>query len=89
MCSLAVVLRDARAVSVQNAKIELRDAVALLRGFAIPLDRLGVIPQHALAALVQDAQVELRLSVALLGQRMPEPERCCVITASIRGKSIL
>ena len=74
MCGFGVVLRHALALSVHDAKIELRDGVALLCGFAIPLDRFGVVPQPALAALVHDAEVELRLSVPLLGQRVPQPK---------------
>jgi hypothetical protein len=46
------------------------------------LDRLGVASQNTLAAFVHDAEVELRISVPLLGQRMPEPERRCILAAS-------
>ena len=83
-----MVWRHALALGVHDAKIKLRDGVVLFCGFAIPLDRLGVVSQHTLAALVHDAEVELRVSVPLLGQRMPEPERCCIVTALIRGNSI-
>jgi hypothetical protein len=50
---------------------------------------VAVASQDTLAALVHDAEVELRVSVPLLGQRMPEPKRCCIVTALIRGNSIL
>ena len=58
-------------------------------GFAIPLDRFGVVSQHTLAAFVHDAKVELRVSVPSLGQRMPEPERGRIVAALMRGNSIL
>ena len=88
-CGLGGVLRHALALSVHDAKIELRDGVALVCSFTIPLDRLGIVPQHTLAALVHNAEVELRVSVPLLGDRMPQPERCCVVTALVRNNSIL
>ena len=86
---LGMVWRHALALGVHDAKIKLRDGVVLLRRFAIPFDCLGVVSQQALATLVHDAEVELRVSVPLLGQRMPEPERCCIVAALIRGNSIL
>jgi hypothetical protein len=41
------------------------------------------------AAVVHDAEAELRVSAPLLGQRILEPERCRIVTALIRGNSIL
>ena len=52
----------ALALGVHDAKSKLRDGVVLC-GFAILLDRLGVVSGHTLAALVHDAEVELRVSV--------------------------
>jgi hypothetical protein len=45
MRSLSVALRHILALSVHDAKIELRDAITLLSSFAIPLDRLGAVPR--------------------------------------------
>ena len=73
-----------------SAKIELRDGVVLLCGFAIPLDRLGVASQHSLAALEHDAEVELRsqattrylpLEQFILGNRRTDLQPSEMVTA--------
>src|SRR6185503_14505244 len=86
-CGLTIVWRHA--LGVHDAEIELRDGVVLFCGFAVPLDRLGVVSQHTLAAFVHDAELELRVSVTSLCQRMPEPERKRIVAALIRSNGIL
>src|SRR5690348_6229792 len=96
-CGLGIVWRHASrtvrltwdTLGVHDAKIKLRDGVVLFCGFAVPLDRLGVASQHTLAAFVHDAELELRVRVPLVSQRLPQPERCCVVAAVIHGNSIL
>src|SRR5262249_2840322 len=86
-CGLRIVWRHA--LGVHDANIKLRDGVVVFSGFAVPLDRLGVASQHTLAALEHDAEMELRVRIPSFGQQMPEPERCCVVAALIRGNGIL
>ena len=68
---LGVVLRDASAVVVHVAEIDLGIGLALLGGLAIPLQGLGVVLRHASAALVHDAEIVLSVGIPLLGKRTP------------------
>jgi hypothetical protein len=55
------------------------------------LDKIGVkAVDHVDSINHLLAEAEKRCETAeVLGQRMPEPERCCIVTALIRGNSIL
>jgi hypothetical protein len=56
------------ALGVIKAEIVLRSGVALIRGFAIPFRRLGIILRDASAIVVHEPESGLRLRVTLIGR---------------------
>jgi hypothetical protein len=56
---LNVVLWDAQAIDVDQAKVVLGDIEALVGGFAVPFHGFGVVLGNAFAERIRNAKVEL------------------------------
>src|SRR5271157_4677603 len=87
--SADIVLRHAFAVGVHQAEAELRAAVPLIGGLAIPDEGLRVVLRHALALGVHQAEAELREGVPLLGQRTQNLQFRRVVAFLIGGLGVL
>jgi hypothetical protein len=53
------ILRHTRALSVHDAKVDLRTSVTLLRGAAIPIHSLDIVFGHTVAIAVHEPEIEL------------------------------
>ena len=71
---LNIVLRDASAMSVQDAQIGLGAGMSSVCALLEPFRRLGIILRHAGAIGVDDAESALREDIALIS-RSPKPCR--------------
>ena len=60
-------LRSPLSPEIQRSEVDLGFRVPLLRGFAVPTNRLSIVLLHSLALLVRDAEIPLGASVPLLG----------------------
>ena len=78
-----IILRDALAHEIHEAKIVLGLCVALFRRLAIPPRRFDVIFPDASARFVHDSQIVLGRGVAQLRQRSPDSERGPILSAFI------
>ena len=67
MGSFLVILLNAAAVIIHQAKVALRVGVALIGRPAEPANGLRVVLDYALAVLVHTAKTELCFCVALIG----------------------
>ena len=67
----------------------LRDLQSLVRGLAIPCERLCRISRHTPSVGVHESDVELDARIALLGKRRQPSKRSGVIATVGRGDSIV